>query len=122
MIATIQVVVLLALYLIVFVMCVVALVDAARRPAPAFTAAGKRTKGFWLAVLGVATAIAFVALPYPIGIGAMSFFVAGIAAAAAGVYLADVRPAVEGHSGRGGRGRGGRGGRGPRRPGSGGGW
>jgi len=119
-IASIQVVVLLALYLIVFAMCVVALVDAARRPASAFATAGKRTKNFWLTVLGIATAVAFVALPYPIGIGDMSLFVAGIAAAAAGVYLADVRPAVDPYSGRGGRGGGG--GRGPRRPGSGGGW
>lgn len=119
MIATVQVVVLLALYLAVLVMCVIALADAARRPASAFTTSGKRTKGFWLVVLGIATAVAFVAVPYPVGIGGMGFFIAGIAAAAAGVYLADVRPAIDPYSG---RGRGGRGGRGPRRPGSGGGW
>jgi len=106
-IAGIQVVVFLVLHLIIFGMCIVALVDAARRPAAAFTAAGKRTKGFWLVVLGVATAIAFVALPYPVGIGALNFFVAAMAAAAAGVYLADVRPAVGPYSG----GRGPRGGR-----------
>ncbi len=112
MIAGIQVVVLLALYVTVFGMCVVALVDAARRPSSAFTSAGKRTKGFWLMVLGIATAIAFVAIPYPIGIGGMSFFVAGLAAVAAGVYLADVKPAVGPYSG----------GRGPRRPGGPGSW
>lgn len=118
MIAGIQVVVFLVLHLIIFVMCLVALVDAARRPASAFTAAGKRTKGFWLVLLGVATAIGFVAIPYPVGIGALGFFIAAIAAAAAGVYLADVRPAVEPYSG----GRGPRSG-GPRGPGGrGGGW
>lgn len=123
-VASVQVVVLFVLHLIALVMCVVALVDAARRPATAFTNAGKRTKGFWLAVLGVATAVAFVAIPYPLGIGALGFFAAALAAAAAGVYLADVRPAVGPYSGTGSGGWGprgrGPGGRGP--GGRGGGW
>lgn len=102
MFAGVQLLVLLVLYLVAFVMCVYALVDAARRPASAFTAAGKRTKGFWLTILGVATAVAFIALPYPLGAGGMGFFVAALAAVAAGVYLADVRPAVGPYSGRGG--------------------
>ncbi|MBC7290340.1 MAG: DUF2516 family protein [Actinotalea sp.] len=89
----------LALSLLVLAMCVVALVDAARRPPAAFTAAGKRTKNFWLAVLGVATAIAFI------GVGNAGFlFFAVIAAVAAGVYLADVKPAIAPYSGRGGNG------------------
>ena len=116
MIAGIQFLVLLALHVAVFVLCAFALIDAARRPANAFTSAGKRTKGFWVALLGVATAIAFIAIPYPPGSGRLGFFVAGLAAAAAGVYLADVRPAVGPYSG-------GKGPRGPRRPGGpGGGW
>ena len=53
MFAGVQLLVLLVLYLVAFVMCVYALVDAARRPASAFTSAGKRTKGFWLTILGV---------------------------------------------------------------------
>lgn len=106
MFAGVQILVLLALYLVVFVMCVYALIDAARRPAAAFTSAGKRTKNFWLMVLGAATAVAFVALPYPLGIGGLGFFIAALAAVAAGVYLADVRPAVGPYSGRGGSSRG----------------
>lgn len=96
-----QAIVFLLLYLLVFVLCVVALIDLLRRPAPAFVNAGKRTKGFWGAILGVATAVAFVALPpfdAPLG------FLVLIAAVAASVYLVDVRPAVAPYSGRGGRG------------------
>src|SRR5690606_40520293 len=58
--------------LLVFVLCVAALADLLRRPAPAFVSAGKRTKSFWLAVLGIATAVAFVAIPWPVGIGALA--------------------------------------------------
>ncbi len=107
MIAAAQTLVYLALYLVIFVLSVWALLDAASRPAAAFTSAGKRTKNFWLALTGAATAVAFVALPWPLGIGALSFLAIG-AAIAAGVYLADVRPAVRPYSGggRGGRGRG----------------
>lgn len=100
MIALVQTYVFFALYLVVFVASVVALIDAARRPARAFTAAGKRTRGFWLTVLGLATAVAFVAIPYPVGIGALSFLALGSAVAAI-VYLGDVRPAVARYSGRG---------------------
>lgn len=95
--ASAQALVFFALSALVLGMCVYALVDAARRPAAAFTAAGKRTKNFWLVVLGVAAAIAFASLG---GIG----FLAIIAAVAAGVYLADVKPAITPYSGRGGSG------------------
>ena len=102
-IATAQTLVYLALYLVVFVLSAWALLDAATRPAAAFVTAGKRTKKFWLGVTGAATAVAFIALP-PLSVG--GFLVIG-AAIAAGVYLADVRPAVKPYSGgRGGRGRG----------------
>jgi uncharacterized membrane protein YeiB len=97
-IAWAQTLVYLALYVAVFVLSVYALVDAARRPARAFAVAGKRTKQFWTLLLGVATAVAFVALPWPLGIGALSFLALG-SAVAAGVYLADVRPAVKPYSG-----------------------
>jgi cobalamin synthase len=109
--ATIQTVVYLLLYLIVFGMCVVAVVDAARRNPKAFREAGKRTKGFWVGILAVATAVAFVAIPWPLGMGLLSIL-ALASAAASGVYLADVRPAVARHSGGGSRGRGARGSRG----------
>jgi EamA domain-containing membrane protein RarD len=86
--------VLLALQVLVLALCVVGLVDAARRPAAAFVSAGKRTKNFWLAVLGVATAIAFV------GIGGARFLIFIVLAAVASiVYLVDVKPAVTPYSG-----------------------
>ena len=106
MIATLQAWIYFGLYLFVFVFCVVALVDVARRAPKAFLDAGKRTKSFWLAVLGGATLVAFVAIPGPIGLGLLSFL-ALMSAVAAGVYFADVRPAVARYTG------GGRGSRGP---------
>ena len=117
MINTLQALVYLGLYVVVFVLAVWALVDAATRPAGAFVSAGKRTKNFWLALTGAATAVAFVALPPPLGIGLLSFLALGSAVAAI-VYLVDVRPAVGPYSGR----RGGRGGPGGRTPPSRGGW
>lgn len=98
MIGTAQVIVYLLLYAVVFGLAVFALVDAARRPARAFPAAGKRTKPFWVGVLAAATAVAFVAIPPPVGFGRLSFLALG-SAVAAGVYLADVRPAVRPYSG-----------------------
>ena len=98
MIIGIQLVVFLALYLVVFFMCLVALVDAVRRTPRAFVDAGKRTKRFWVLVLLAALAVAFVAIPWPVGIGQLSFL-AVASAVAAGVYLADVRPAVDRYSG-----------------------
>lgn len=113
MIRNAQVFVFLLLYLAVFVLCVVAFVDVLRRPTQAFLSAGKRTKGFWTLVLGLATAVAFVAVPWPVGIGQLGFL-ALIGVVAAIVYLVDVKPAVLPYSG----GRGGQRGGGPR----GGGW
>lgn len=103
----IQTLVFLALYTGVFVACVVALADLVRRPTAAFPAAGKRTKGFWGAVLGVATAVAFVAIPWPLGIGQLGFLALGSAVAAI-VYIVDVKPALGPHR---------RGPQGPSRPG-----
>lgn len=91
----IQNLVFLALNLFVFVLCVVALVDLLRRPAGAFPAAGKRTKTFWGAILGVATAVAFVALP-PLNFGQLGILVL-LGAVGAIVYLVDVRPALGPH-------------------------
>ena len=88
---TAQFTVFVLLYLLVFVLCLVALLDAASRQPEAFVRAGKRTKGFWVAVLGGATAVSFVALPplsAPLG------FLVVISAVIAGVYFADVRPAL----------------------------
>lgn len=81
----------------------VAVFDALRRRPASFTAAGKQTKQRWLIFLGVAGIIALLlltAILRPIN------FLSLIAVVAAGVYLADVRPAlrqVEGGRGGGGR-------------------
>ena len=81
-----------ALSLAALVVEVWALVDAVRRPAPAFLAAGKQTKPIWLIILGVATVI---------GLGSSAiggFTLIGIlplaAFVAAAIYLTDVRPKV----------------------------
>lgn len=74
---------------------VLALVDAVRHRPDAFVAAGKRSKTFWVAILGVAVAVGFVT-------SVLSMF-GVIAFVAAAVYLADVRPALAQVTGRGGR-------------------
>ena len=73
---------------------VYALVDCLRRRPDAFTAAGKRTKSFWLLVTGLAVLLVVVALG---GVGLLAI----IAIVAAGVYLADVKPALDQVMGRG---------------------
>lgn len=73
-----------------------ALVHALATRPDAFIAAGKRTKGFWLAVTGVATAIGFVSMDTPLNIFNL------VAVVGASVYLVDVRPAVQAVQGRGG--------------------
>ena len=103
MIAAAQTYVYFALYFAVFALAVWAFADAVTRPAAAFVNAGKRTKGLWVAATGASAAVSFVALPWPIGIGALAFL-ALVAAVAAIVYLVDVRPAVRPYSGRGPRG------------------
>ena len=91
-----QSLVLLLLGSLAFLMQVFALVDAARHRPDAFVAAGKRTKQFWVIVLAVATALGFVSVLNPLNIFSL------LAVVAAGIYLADVRPALRQVSGRGG--------------------
>ncbi|GAA4112704.1 DUF2516 family protein [Knoellia locipacati] len=85
----------LALTIAALALEVFALVHALKTRPDAFVAAGKRTKNFWLAVTGVATLLGFISLGGGLG------FLAIIGIVAAGVYLADVRPAVETVQGRG---------------------
>ena len=59
-ISSVQGVVVLVLGLAALGAEVFALLDALRHRPDAFVAAGKRTKNFWLLVLGVATAVGFV--------------------------------------------------------------
>ena len=93
-ISSVQGVVVLVLGLAALGAEVFALLDALRHRPDAFVAAGKRTKNFWLLVLGVATAVGFIS-------NVLSMF-GVIAFVAAAVYLADVRPALKQVSGRGG--------------------
>jgi Protein of unknown function (DUF2516) len=70
-----------------------AFVDAVRRPAQAFVAAGKQTKPIWLLILGVATVVGLGYAFYLGGASAISILpVAAFVAAA--IYLVDVRPKV----------------------------
>jgi hypothetical protein len=97
--------VLVVLAALAFGMEVYALVDAARTRADAFVATGKLTKPKWVAILAVAAAFGFIALPPPIGAGLTSSigFLSIIAVVASAVYLVDVRPAVRQLRGGGGR-------------------
>jgi hypothetical protein len=86
----------LILSLVAFAAEVFALVDALRHRADAFVAAGKRTKQFWTIVLGVATLFGFISIG-----SSLIFSIGLIGVVAAGIYLADVRPALQQVSGRG---------------------
>lgn len=81
-----------------FAMMLWALVDCFRTRPDAFPAAGKRTKQFWLLLTGGATLIGFLFMFSPFNLFNL------IAIVAAGVYHADVRPAVKSVQGRGGTG------------------
>ncbi|WP_212907710.1 DUF2516 family protein [Streptomyces sp. TS71-3] len=75
-----------------------ALFDAAFRREDAYRAVDKKTKPFWLIVLGLAFVVSLI---FPI----LSFLpIIGLIATI--VYMVDVRPAIRGISGGGARGRG----------------
>ncbi len=91
-VGSLQWIIYLLLTLVVFGVQLFALVDAARRPASAFTAEGKLSKPVWLAILGVAAVLGFLSLP----LGGPSLgFLGLIAVVAAIVYLVDVRPRLQ---------------------------
>ena len=92
---SIQTFIYLAFWIAAIGLSVFGLVDALRHRPDAFTAAGKASKNIWLAVLGVAIALNLVSFPNP-------FSMTGIlAVVGAGVYAADVRPALRRVMGRG---------------------
>lgn len=92
---TVQGYIILVLSLAALGVEVYAVVDCLRRRPDAFTAAGKRTKSFWMLVTGVALLLGIVAVG---GLGILGI----VAIIAAGVYLADVKPALDQVMGRGG--------------------
>jgi uncharacterized membrane protein YbhN (UPF0104 family) len=78
------------------VLSVFGFVDALRHRPDAFTAAGKASKKIWLVVLGVCVALSFFS------VGSTPFTLPWIlAVVGAGVYAADVRPALRKVMGRG---------------------
>jgi Protein of unknown function (DUF2516) len=99
-IGSLQLLLFFLFYLAIFVLSAWALVDCLRRPAAAFLSAGKRTRQFWTWVLVAATVVAFISIPPPLGTGLPLQFLALGSAAAAIIYLVDVRPAVAPYSGR----------------------
>jgi hypothetical protein len=93
-----QELIVLVLGLFALALEVYALLDAVRQRADAFQAAGKLTKPLWVTFLAVAAAIGFVTVFNPLAYSI--FTIVGVVAA--GVYLADVRPALRSVSGGGG--------------------
>lgn len=79
----------LVLGVVLFAMQLFALVDCIRQRSDAFTAAGKLSKPAWLAITGAACLLGFLTILSPLNI----FEIAAVVAA--GVYLADVRPALQ---------------------------
>lgn len=95
MLSQLQMWLMLALSVGALVMSVWALIDALRRPAPYFEAAGRLTKNKWLIIVAIATVVTLGSVPPPLGIGRGPLGLLSIAAiVAAAVYLLDVRPAV----------------------------
>ena len=72
----------LVIFLVMVIVKLAALIDAASRPEPAYIAAGKQTKTFWVIVLIVAV------------ITTVGSFISLIGLVAALVYFLDVRPAI----------------------------
>jgi Protein of unknown function (DUF2516) len=68
-----------------------AFIDAVRRPAGSFTAAGKQTKPLWLIILGVAAVVGLASVAYG---ATLTNFLPIVAFVAAAIYMVDVRPKV----------------------------
>lgn len=94
MIALIQTWIFAVLALALLAVEVWAFANAIRFRPDAYVAAGKRTKTFWCVLTGAAMLLGFLSLPYPIGGGASMLFMI-IAIVIAGVFLADVLPALK---------------------------
>lgn len=69
-----------------------AFADALRHDPQVYAVEGKRTKGFWVGILAVGLAILVISVPQVLNMFAL------LAVVAAGVYLADVRPALQPHT------------------------
>lgn len=94
MIAFVQQWIFLVLALVLLAVEVWAFANAVRYRPDAYVAASKRTKGFWSLLTGLSLLLGFLSIPGPIGlgIGGMLFMIGGIVIA--GIFLADVLPAL----------------------------
>ena len=103
---SLQALLLVALELAAFGVQVFAFVDALRQRPDAYTAAGKLTKRLWLLITGIAFAVGIIfvinQLQAPAYMGYVFHPINIVALVAAGVYLADVRPAIRSITGGGG--------------------
>ncbi|MBE9403558.1 DUF2516 family protein [Brachybacterium sp. p3-SID1565] len=95
MIAAIQMWIFAVLALALLALEVWAFVNAIRFRSDAYVAAGKRTKVFWCVLTGVSMLLGFLSLPYPIGRGGTSMLFMIIGVVIAGIFLADVLPALK---------------------------
>jgi uncharacterized membrane protein YbhN (UPF0104 family) len=86
-------------------MSIWALIHAIRIPSKAFAIAGKQTKKLWLIILSFATlfSVASAVGYFGVGLGQLNIF-AIASVIAAGIYLADVKPAVNEYKGGGNQG------------------
>ena len=86
-----------ALALVVFVVQVVAFIDAVRRPDKGYRAEGRVPKAGWLAILAFAAALGFLGLPQGWMQGGFMFgsFLNIIAVAPAIIYWVSVRPRLQ---------------------------
>lgn len=97
---SLQALIILAISLAAFVASIFAFIHAARTPDGAFKAAGKQSKALWLILMIVATAIAFISLPWPLGTGNGPLGLLGLVSLGVVIfYLVDVKPKVSGFSG-----------------------
>lgn len=79
---------------ICFIVAITSLVKCLPKNAQRFEMSFKRTKGFWLAMTGGATALGLFGLLSNLGNGPFGLIFPVIAACMAMVYLTDVDPAV----------------------------
>lgn len=94
--ASLQAGIFLLISFAIFIAAVWALINALRFPPGAYTAAGKRTKGFWTGITIGAAVCAFLNLPPAMGFG-FGFFFMIAASVASLVFLVDVLPRLREH-------------------------
>ncbi|MFC0673932.1 DUF2516 family protein [Brachybacterium hainanense] len=82
------------LALVLFGVEIWAFINAARYSPAAYVAASKRSKTFWMVLTGAAMILGFLSLPYPIGRGSSNMLLVIVGIVIAGVFLADVLPAL----------------------------